>query len=53
MIGIALSQGAVQSALKLDPSIQKDIDVYCDVVRSRLPSHFEIIFSYRLRLAIK
>jgi len=53
MIGIALSQGCVQGALKLDPSIQKEIDVYCDIVKERCPASFEIVYSYRLRLAIK
>jgi SAM-dependent methyltransferase len=53
MIGFALSQGGVQGALKFDPSIQKDIDAYCDVVKERCPASFEIVFSYRVRLAIK
>ncbi|MCL2494298.1 MAG: class I SAM-dependent methyltransferase [Oscillospiraceae bacterium] len=53
MIGIALSQGSVQGALKLDASIQEDVDAFCAVVKERCPEHFEIVFSYRLRLAIK
>jgi len=53
MIGIALSQGSVQGALKAQPSVQSDIDAYCDIVRERCPAAFEIVFSYRVRLAIK
>jgi len=53
MIGIALSQGAMQEALKLDPSIQEDINAFCDLIRERRSGSFDIVFSYRLRLAIK
>jgi len=53
MIGIAASQGSVQGALKIDPSVQEDIDAFCAVVRERCPAAFDILFSYRLRLAIK
>jgi len=53
MIGIALSQGAMQEALKLDPSIQDDINAFCDLVHERRGGTFNIIFSYRLRLAVK
>jgi len=53
MIGIALSQGSVQGALKVDPAIQKDVDAFCDVVKARCAEAFKIVFSYRLRLAVK
>jgi len=53
MIGIALSQGSVQGALKKEPSVRSDVDVFCDVVKERCPEAFEIVFPYRLRLAIK
>jgi len=53
MIGIATSQGSVQGALKLNPAISKDVDTFCNIVRERCPDKFEIVFSYRLRLAIK
>jgi len=53
MIGIAASQGSVQGALKLDASIQEDVDAFCAVVRERCPDNFEIVFSYRVRIAIK
>jgi len=53
MIGIALSQGGVQGALKMEPSLQRDIDAFCAVVRERCPADFEIVFSYRVRLAMK
>ncbi|MCL2300921.1 MAG: class I SAM-dependent methyltransferase [Firmicutes bacterium] len=53
MIGIATSQGCVQGALKLDASIEKDVEAYCDVVRERCPETFEIVYSYRVRLAVK
>jgi SAM-dependent methyltransferase len=53
LIGIALSQGSMQDALKIDKTFQKDIDDFCGLVKSRLGGEFEIIFSYRLRLAIK
>ncbi|MCL2636854.1 MAG: class I SAM-dependent methyltransferase [Oscillospiraceae bacterium] len=53
IIGIALSQGGIQDALKLDKAFQNDVDEFCDLVKSNLNSEFEIIFSYRLRLAIK
>jgi len=52
MIGIALSQGAVQDARKAGAPVQGDIEAFCDVVK-RLPAQFDIVFSYRLRLAIK
>ena len=53
MIGIALSQGAMQEAMKLEPSVQEDIGRFRDLVRERRNGTFDIIFSYRLRLAIK
>jgi len=53
MIGIAASQGCVQGALKMDASVQKDVDAFCAVVRERCPDEFEIVFSYRVRLGIK
>jgi ubiquinone/menaquinone biosynthesis C-methylase UbiE len=53
MIGIALSQGGLQDALKVDSGFQGDIDEFCELVRSRLHGEFEIVFSYRLRLAVK
>ena len=53
MIGMALSQGSVQDALKTETSVQKDIDALCDAVKTRCAGCFDIIISYRLRLAIK
>ena len=53
MMGIAVSQGCVQGALKLDPAVQKDVDAFCGVVRERCKDNFEIVFSYRVRLGIK
>jgi len=53
MIGIALSQGSVQGALKLDAAVQGDVDAFCGVVRERCPDNFEIVFSYRVRLGVK
>ena len=53
MIGFALSQGGVQGALKLDPAIQTDVDAFRDIVREQCPDEFEIVFSYRVRLAVK
>ena len=53
IIGFSLSQGYAQDALKFDPSFQREIDVFCDAVRSRLSGECPILFSYRLRLAVK
>ena len=53
MIGIAVSQGCVQGALKLEPSVREDVDAFCEVVRERCPAEFGIVFSYRMRLAVK
>jgi SAM-dependent methyltransferase len=53
LIGIALSQGGIQDALKINEAFQNEINEFCELVKSRLNSEFEIIFSYRLRLAIK
>jgi ubiquinone/menaquinone biosynthesis C-methylase UbiE len=53
IIGIALSQGGIQDALKIDSAFQSDIDEFCGLVKSRFSGEFEIIFSYRLRLAVK
>lgn len=53
IIGIALSQGGIQDALKIDFAFQKDVDEFYNLVESRLNGEFEIIFSYRLRLAVK
>ncbi|MCL2446209.1 MAG: class I SAM-dependent methyltransferase [Oscillospiraceae bacterium] len=53
MIGIALSQGAIQDALKLGAPVQPDIDDFCKLVRAHCPAQFEIMFSYRLRLGMK
>jgi len=53
MIGLALSQGSIQDALKIEPSVQSEIDAFCDTVKARCDAVFDIVFSYRLRLAIK
>lgn len=53
MIGIALSQGGIQDALKINTDIVKDIDDFCNLVESRCSGEFDIIFSYRLRIVIK
>jgi len=53
MIDLALSQGAIQDARKEDAALQSAIDAFCDVVHTHCPANFDIIFSYRLRLAIK
>ena len=53
MIGIALSQGAVQDALKAGAPVQEDIDAFCGVVNERCGENFDIVLSYRLRLAVK
>jgi SAM-dependent methyltransferase len=53
LIGIAMSQGGLQDALKTDKAFQGDIDEFCELVRARLSGEFEIIFSYRLRVAVK
>jgi len=53
LIGLALSQGGIQDALKLDPAVKADIDAYRDLVNTRCPGEFEIVFSYRLRIAVK
>lgn len=53
MIGIALSQGATQEAVKLEPAVQEDIGRFCELVHERRAGTFDIIFSYRLRLGIK
>jgi SAM-dependent methyltransferase len=53
IIGIALSQGGIQDALKIDAAFHSDVDEFCELVKSKLNDEFDIIFSYRLRLAIK
>jgi len=53
IIGIALSQGGLQDALKTDKAFSSDIDKFCDLIKSRLDGEFEIIYSYRLRIAVK
>jgi len=53
MIGIALSQGSIKDALQIDASFQADVDEFCDLVKLRLRDDQKIIFSYRLRLAVK
>jgi len=53
MTGIALSQGAVQDALKAGAPVQGDIDAFCGVVNKRCGKQFDIVLSYRLRLAVK
>jgi ubiquinone/menaquinone biosynthesis C-methylase UbiE len=53
MIGLAMSQGSIQDALKIDPSIQNDVNAFRDIVKARCDSTFDIVFSYRLRLAKK
>ena len=53
MIEITLSQGSVQSARKLDPSIRKDIDAFCHLVNTHCTDELDIVFSYRLRIAVK
>jgi len=53
MIGITLTQGGIQDAMKIDASFKKDVDEYCDLVNARCDYEFEIVFSYRLRIAVK
>ncbi|MCL1823302.1 MAG: class I SAM-dependent methyltransferase [Oscillospiraceae bacterium] len=53
MKGIALSQGAMQTAMKVSKDIKADIDAFCALVDERCKGEFDIIFSYRLRLGIK
>lgn len=53
IIGIALSQGGIQDALKIDHTFQKDVDEFVKLTKTTLKGEFEIIFSYRLRIAIK
>ena len=53
MIGIALSQGGIQDAMKTDNTVANDINRFCDAVKARCKDNFEIVFSYRLRLAVK
>ncbi|MCL2323078.1 MAG: class I SAM-dependent methyltransferase [Oscillospiraceae bacterium] len=53
MIGFALSQGAIQVALKIDTSIKNDVDEFCYLVNSLCQNEFDIVFSYRLRVAVK
>jgi len=53
MKGIALSQGAIQTAMKLSDEIERDVDAFCELVDERCKGEFDIVFSYRLRIAIK
>ena len=53
MLGIALSQGGIQSAMKVDDTVIKDIKNFAKLVQRRCQGEFEIIFSYRLRVAVK
>ena len=55
MKGIALSQGAVQDAMKLTPQsgITSEIEAFCKLVDERCKGEFEIVFSYRLRIGKK
>jgi len=53
MIGFALSQGSLQDAVKIEPSIQENIDAFCDLVNVRRGDAFKIVFSYRVRIAVK
>lgn len=54
-IGIALSQGGLQTILKNQPElIEKDILHFQNVIRHRLGNReFEITFCYRMRIGIK
>jgi len=53
MKGIALTQGAMQTAIKLSDEIKRDVDAFCKLVDERCKGEFDIVFSYRLRIAIK
>ncbi|WP_124066372.1 class I SAM-dependent methyltransferase [Clostridium sp. E02] len=53
LLGIVMTQGNIQQALKMDSSIQTAIDKFYDVVKSRCKEKFDIVFSYNLRIAIK
>jgi ubiquinone/menaquinone biosynthesis C-methylase UbiE len=54
-IGLALSQGSVQTLLKLgNGDIQNHIDRFANVVNGRIgKGEVDLIFSYRMRLGIK
>lgn len=51
--GFALSKGAMQTALKLSDDIKREVDAFCALVDERCAGEFDVVFSYRLRLAIK
>lgn len=53
LLGIALSQGNIQQALKMDRKAKEAVDRFYDVVKTRCEERFEIVYSYNLRLAIK
>ena len=40
-------------AMKIDAAIKKDIDEFYDLLKARCSSDFEVIFSYKVVIAVK
>ena len=54
MVGILLSQGGIQAALRAEPLIRTEIDGFANLVRKRMgEAERETVFSYRMRLGVK
>jgi len=57
LTGLLLSQGGVQTALKMGGKtasmIQADMQAFRELAESHFRGPFDLVFSYRLRLAVK
>jgi len=53
LMDLTLTQGSIQNARTIEPSLQQDINAFSTLVQARCGEEFNVIFSYRLWIAVK
>jgi len=53
LMDLTLTQGSIHNALQVNPSLQKDMDNFSALLQTRCGGEFDVVFSYRVWLAIK
>ena len=52
-MGLFVNISNASFAMKIDTSIKKDVDEFCDLVKEKSSSEVEIIFPYKIVIAVK
>ena len=53
LMDLTLTQGSINDALKINPSLNKQINEFSDLIKTRCGAEFNIIFSYKVWITIK